>query len=148
MCFLSADLDLRWSVNENLSPWYFQVLVALNQGEDKSAISPDSLFQVLELFRSVQICTLMWYFTNFFSGYLESCAKISRLSAAGIHQFSTPFSKMTLCRMPTSFFGTCWIVSTLNSFNFSLVPNLTKPGWMNSDLPGQFLTVRYRVMHF
>ena len=44
-----------------------------------------------------------------------------------------------------SFFGTCWIVSTLNSFNFSLVPNLTKPGWMNSDLPGQFLTVRYQA---
>ena len=81
-------------------------------------------------------------------GYLESCAKISRLSAAGIHQFSTPFSKMTLCRMPTSFFGTCWIVSTLNSFNFSLVPNLTKPGWMNSDLPGQFLTVRYQAFDF
>jgi len=56
-------------------------------------------------------------------------------------------------RMPTSFFGTCWTASTLNSCNFSLVPNPIKPGWMNSDLPEQFLTARawslpYLVGHF
>ena len=31
----------------------------------------------------------MWYWTDFSPGYLEGCAKISRLSAAGINQFST-----------------------------------------------------------
>ena len=67
----------------------FQVLVALNQGEDKSAISPDSLFRVLFQFWRLH----SWYWPKFYQGYLESCAKISWLSTAGINHYFHHFKK-------------------------------------------------------
>ena len=75
-----------WAVK--LDSINIQVLVALNQGEDKSAISPDSLFQVL--FESFDVKKL-WHWPSFSQGYLESCAKISRVSTAGINQHSPLF---------------------------------------------------------
>ena len=125
-----------------------QVLVALNQGEDKSAISPDSLFQVIFQFdlEFVLKCNLtfkaIWKVVPRFRGYQQ------QVKTNFLPMFNNIEIFTNLCRTLTSFSGTCWTASTLNSCNFSLVPNHIIPGWMNSDPPGQFLTVRYRVLDF
>ena len=143
---------------KSFSLWCIQVLVALNQGEDKSAISPDSLFQVLVQFHYDQICAHMLYWSNFTSRLFgKLCQGFEVINnrykpifnlIPPLIQFNLSLKILTLCRTLTSFFGTCWTASTLNSCNFSLVQNPTKPGWMNSDPPDQFLTVRCWVSDF
>ena len=60
------------------------MIVALNHGEEKSAISPDSLFQV-DTYEMVNAETFYFITYNLLLGNLESSAEVSRLSTTSMN---------------------------------------------------------------